>query len=335
MPTIKQIADRANASYSAVSRALNGKKGVNPELRKKIIEIAREMNYFPHSSARALVQKRIGVLGVIITRTSEFAFQNPFYTHMLMGISHVAQECGYQIMLAIGEQSSYAAMYHRHQVDGVVVVANRLDDVLLTDLIKQKIPAVAVPGLLPDSKQNMSSVNSENYESFCQALQYLIDLGHSRIAFITGQMNSLYTVERLSAYRKVLEKNDIPLDPRYICESDFSKTDGFRLMGMLLNLEQKPTAVICMNDVVVPGAMQQIYKHGMKIPQDISIMGIGCSENFEHYYPPLTAVRTQVKAIGQKAARLLIDQVENGLDGEEHVLIESELIIRGSTAPPP
>ncbi len=221
MPTIKQIADRANASYSAVSRALNGKKGVNPELRKKIIAIAKEMNYFPHSSAQALVQKRIGVLGVIMTRKSEFAFQNPFYTHMLMGISDVAQEFGYQIMLAIGEQSSYAAMYHRRQVDGVVVVANRLDDTLLTDLIEQEIPAVAVPGLLPDSKLNLSSVNSENTESFSQALQYLVDLGHRKIAFIAGEKNSLYTVERLDAYHRVLEKNRIPLDPDYICESDF------------------------------------------------------------------------------------------------------------------
>lgn len=335
MPTLKQIADQANASYSAVSRALNGKKGVNPELRKKIIEIAREMNYFPHSSARALVQKKIGVLGVIITRTSEFAFQNPFYTHMLTGISHVAQECGYQIMLAIGEQSSYAAMYHRRQVDGVVVVANRLDDALLTDLIEQEIPAVAVPGLLPDAKLSMPSVNSENTESLSKALQYLIDLGHRRIAFITGQMNSLYTVERLGAYRRVLEKNDIPLNPDYICESDFSKTDGFRLMGMLLDLEHRPTAVVCMNDVLVPGALQQIYQQGLKIPQEISVVGIGCSENFEHYYPPLTAVRTQVKAIGQKAARMVIEQVEQGPCEEEHVLIESELIIRGSTAPPP
>jgi LacI family transcriptional regulator, galactose operon repressor len=335
LTTIKQIADRANASYSAVSRALNGKKGVNPELRKTIIEIAKQMNYFPHSSAQALVQKRIGVLGVIITRTSEFAFQNPFYTHMLMGISHVAQECGYQIMLAMGEQSSYAAMCHRRQVDGVVVVANRLDDILLTDLIEQQIPAVAVPGLLPDAKLNISSVNSENYESISQALQYLIDLGHRRIAFITGQMNSLYTVERVSAYRKVLEKNNISLNPDYICESDFSKTDGFRLMGILLGLEDKPTAVICMNDVLVPGAMQQIYQHDMKIPQEISVIGIGCSENFEHYFPPLTAVRTQVKTIGQRAAQILIQQVENDLSQEEHVLIESELIIRGSTAPPP
>jgi len=335
LPTIKQIADRANASYSAVSRALNGKKGVNPELRKKIIAIAKEMNYFPHSSAQALVQKRIGVLGVIMTRKSEFAFQNPFYTHMLMGISDVAQEFGYQIMLAIGEQSSYAAMYHRRQVDGVVVVANRLDDTLLTDLIEQEIPAVAVPGLLPDSKLNLSSVNSENTESFSQALQYLVDLGHRKIAFIAGEKNSLYTVERLDAYHRVLEKNRIPLDPDYICESDFSKTDGFRLMGVLLGLVHRPTAVVCMNDVLVPGAMQQIYQHGMKIPEEISVIGIGCSENFELYYPPLTAVRTQVKTIGQKAAQLLIDQIENGLNDKEHVLIESELIIRGSTAPPP
>lgn len=335
MTTIKHIAELADASYSAVSRALNGKKGVNPELRKKIIELAKEMNYFPDSSARALKQKRVGVIGVVIPRTGEFAFQNPYYSHMLMGLSQVANEADYQLMLSLGAQASYTEMYHRRLVDGVVVVANRLDDKLLLELVDQNIPVVAVPGLEADSAVQVPSVNSENIFSFKQGLQYLIDLGHRRIAFITGKKNSLYTSERVQAYRELYEQHNLPINDEYICESDFSKTDGFRLMGELLDLPMPPTAVICMNDSVAPGAMQQIYNRGMRIPDHISVVGIGCSEYFELYHPPLTVVRTNVRAVGNRAARMLIEQIEKGCCKDKRIIIDSELIVRQSTTIPP
>ncbi len=335
MTTIKEIAAGVNASYSAVSRALNGKKGVNPELRKKIIELAKDMNYFPHSSAQALVQKKVGVIGVIIPRTGEFAFQNPYYSHILMGLSQIANAADYQLMLSLGDQQSYTEMYHRRLVDGVVIVANRLDDPLLMEVIHQHIPVVAVPGLAVGSEVEVPSVNSENIVSFKQALKYLLDLGHRRIAFITGKENSLYTTERGEAYRTLFKEHNIPINEDYICESDFSKTDGFRLMGDLLDLAQPPTAVICMNDLVAPGAIQQIYRRGLKIPEQISVIGIGCSENFELYHPPLTAIRTQVQAVGNKAAQILIEQIETGGCREKRVIIDSELIVRQSTTVPP
>lgn len=332
--TIKEIAERAGTSYSTVSRALNNKKGVSEEFRRHILGIAEEMHYFPHSPAQALVRNRVGVLGVVIPRTGEFAFQNPFYTHILMGLSATINRSDYRLMLSLNGRDSYTAMFRRRQVDGLIIVANRTDDPNLPELLESGIPVVAVPGLPKDSALDIPSVATENYQSFRRAMKYLVDLGHQRIAFITGKMNSLFTIDRVTAYAEVLHENGIPLRPEYLRESDFSKTDGFTYMGHLLDLPEPPTAVICMNDLVTPGALHQIYQRGLKIPGDISVVAIGCSENFDLYNPPITAIRTHVNEVGKLASQMLIRQIEDGVCEHRHIVVDSELVIRESTSSP-
>ena len=332
MTTIKKIAQIAGVSYSTVSRALNNKPGVRPEIREKIHSIARELDYFPHSSATALVKKRVGVIGVIIPRTSEFAFQNPFYSHMLLGLSTVANANEYHLMLSINGQQNYASLYHRKLVDGIIVVANRIDDDKIPELVEKDIPAVVVPGFPADSTLDIASVNSENHTSVYRAVSYLISLGHRHIAFILGQMNSMYSIERLNAYRAAFHDSGLPFDENYIVESDFSKTDGFRLMGQLLDLPEPPSSVVCINDSVTPGAIHQITSRGLKIPGDISVVAIGCSDLYELFSPPLTAIKTRVVEIGKTAASILIHRIEKGYYNEKQVVIPSDVIIRESTS---
>lgn len=331
MPTIKQIAQEAGVSYSTVSRALNGKEGVRPELRELILGIAKKMNYFPHSSAKALVKNRVGVIGVVIPRTSEFAFQNPFYSHILLGLSQVANQNDYNLMLSINSQESYASLYHRRLVDGILVVANRTDDERIPELVEMNVPAVVVPGYPANAAIDITQVNSENYQSVHRAVSYLVSLGHCNIAFILGKKNSYYTIERLRAYCDALAEHGLPLREQYLAESDFSKTDGYRLMGTLLDLPEPPSAVICINDSVTPGALHQIKSRGLRAPQDISVVAIGCSDNFELYDPPLTTIRTRVVEVGQAAAQCLIDIIEKGSCPDRRIVIPSDLIIREST----
>jgi LacI family transcriptional regulator len=151
LSTIKEIAKRAGVSFSTVSRALNDKKGVRADLRGVIKKIADDISYWPNSSAKALVEKRVGVIGLIIPQTGEFAFQNPFYSQMLLGISEVAYRHEYSLMLSINEKKSYTASYFRRLVDGVIVISNRLDDEHVAELERKSVPAVIVPGFLEDS----------------------------------------------------------------------------------------------------------------------------------------------------------------------------------------
>lgn len=331
MPTINEIALKAGVSVSTVSRALNDKKGVSQKMRDRIVHIANEVNYFPHSSARALVQKRIGVIGVVIPRTSEFAFQNPFYPKMLMGISSTAQQHDYHLMLSINKRKDYVSLYYRKLVDGIIVIGNRIHASYMTELNENNIPSVVVPGYPADSDYNIPSVSADSFKSVQRAVSYLIKLGHRKIAFILGEKTSMFSIERLEAYKAAFKENDLTYDPKYIVESDFSQTDGFRLMGELLNLPDPPTSVICINDNVTPGVMHQIKKRGLKIPEDISVVAIGSSDVLDLFEPPLTTIKTPVIEIGKTAAHVLIQLIETGHCAKKHIGIPSELIIRDST----
>ena len=331
MTTIKEIARKAGVSYSTVSRALNNKSGVRTDLRELIGKIAVDSDYFPHSSAKALVQRRIGVLGIIIPRTGEFAFQSLYYSQILLGLSEVAANSDFSLMLNLNEKRSYTSLYLRRMVDGIIVVGNRLDDELVDELSERRVPAVVVPGFLDDSKIDIPSVNSENSKSVYCAVDYLLNLGHRRIAFILGTMNSKYSVERFRAYQEAFRGHGLAYDPKYIVESDFSKTDGSRMMGRLLDLPERPTCVICINDSVTPGALSQISARGLKIPEDISVVAIGSSDTLDLYQPSLTTVKISVTLIGQTAAQMLIQLITNGFCPQRHVVIPSELIIRNST----
>ncbi len=331
MATIKEIAKKAGVSYSSVSRALNNQKGVRPDIRKKVLALAKELNYHPHSSAKALVQKRIGVLGVVIPRTSEFAFQNPYYSHMLLGLSSVANDLGYHLMLVINQKQSYASLYHSHLVDGIIILANRIDDPYVPELVRDQVPAVVVPGYPEGWEFDIPSVNSENYQDVYRAITYLINLGHRNIAFILGGMNSKYSLVRLEAYKAAFRDNALELKAQYIKESDFSKTDAFRLMGELLDLPQPPSAVISINDATTPGVLHQINSRGMRIPDDISVVAIGCSDLVDLTDPPLTTIKVPVTEVGRAAARVLIELIEKGECRERHIVIPSALVVREST----
>lgn len=330
-PTIKDVALKAGVSYSTVSRALNGKKGVKPEIREQVLKIANDLNYFPHSSAKALVKKRVGVIGVIIPRTSEFAFQNPFYSNVLLGLSTVANAHEYQLMLSINNQVDIASLYYRRQVDGIIIIANRIHDNKLIKLYEDGIPLVAVPGFPTDSGISIPSVNSENFKSVYRAVNYLMGLGHQRIGFIIGQMDSWYSIERLAAFKKAFDDKKLECDEILIKESDFSKTAGYRLMGQLLDLDQPPTSVICMNDSITLGALHQIHSRDLKVPDNISVLAIGCSDMYELFNPPLTTIKTPAADIGKTAAKILIRAIEKGNCDEGQTILPSDLIIREST----
>jgi LacI family transcriptional regulator len=330
-PTIKEIAKKAGVSYSTVSRALNQKKGVRPEVRDLVLKIAKEMDYVPHASAQALVQNRVGVIGVVIPRTSEFAFQNPYFSHILLGLSTVAKQHGYNLMLNINEKKSYISLYNRHLVDGIVVVANRIDDERIFELVDKEVPTVAVPGFPQDSDIDIASVNSENIKCVRRAVNYLLELGHRDIAFILGQLNSKYTIERSEAFKAAFREKGLVCKEEYLVESDFSKTDAFRLMGQLLDMPNPPSAVLCINDSVTPGALHQINSRGLKIPRDISVVAIGCADNLELFEPPLTTIHVPVIKIGEAAANTLIEIIETGQAQESNLVIPTELVIREST----
>ena len=216
-------------------------------------------------------------------------------------------------------------------MDGLLVIGNRLEDELLAEVEEKGVPAVVVPGFMDESQHHVPSVNTENYQSVYRTVNYLLDLGHRRIAFILGTMSSKYSLERFRAYQAAFRDYGLAYDPKYIVESDFSKTDGYRMMGQLLDLPDRPSCVMSINDSVTPGALKQIITRRLKIPEDISFVAIGSSETLDLYQPALTTIKIDVTRVGQTAAQMLIQLIEKGFCPEKRVVIPSELIIRDST----
>lgn len=335
MATILEIARLANVSCSTVSRALNGRKGVGDKLRAKIVDLAQELNYYPDSTAQALVSKRVGVIGLIIPRTSEYTFTSPYYSHILLGVSTVATQHHYQLMLVINEQESYAAFYHRRLVDGILLVGNDYDDPKIFEVAECGIPSVAVPGVIQGSSRSPISINSENYEPNYQAVKHLIELNHRRIAFVLGKPKSCYTVERLEAYKNALKDHGLPFREEYVATSDFSVADGYRITGRLLDLPQPPTAVIFINDSTSIGGLDQIKARKLKIPEQLSVIVTCASDILSHYDPPLSAVKVPVVSVGQAATETLIQIIETGSAPGQQPSFPAKFVVRQSTGPCP
>ena len=331
MATIKQIASQLNISISTVSRALNGKKGVSEALREKISVLSKELGYYPDSNATALVNRKIGVIGVVIPRESDFVFTNPYFPRILLGINETVNKEGYNILLSIGQEIDYMSLYFRKLVDGLLIVGHRVDDQRIFELEKNLIPSVLIPGFPAGKGPDIISVDGENFQSVYRTVNYLCGLGHKKIAFILGALNSKYSIERLAAFRQVMENNKIAIDDRYLLESDFSTADGSRLMGKLLDMRVRPTAVLLISDAVALGGIMEIKRRKIRIPQDISIVAIGGSDVLDGIDPSITAINMSPARVGEKAAEILIKNIEGELIKNRRVVIPSDLIIREST----
>lgn len=338
MTTITDIARKLSISVATVSRALNNKDGVSAKLREKIYETADDMGYYPNLKARAMVRGMTETIGVIIPRSAEFTFSNPFYPSILSAIASHLEIKNYNMLLHFESKESYASLYHKRLVDGNIILSNKIDDNKIIELAEKNIPTVLIPGFTKDEKdpikKNIPSVTSENIESLYNATNYLIKLGHKKIAFIIGTYNSKYSLERLEGYIKAHKKNNIPIKEEYICESDFSKSDGFNLMEKLLMTVDRPTSIIGINDAVTVGALQSIYRNQLRIPEDISVISIGGTDYVKDFWPALTTIENPIKQIGDKASEMILKIINNVKIRKRNLTIAAQLIIRESTAKP-
>lgn len=331
MISIKDIARKLNISPSTVSRAINSKSGVGKVLKAKIQKIAKEEGYHPNYKARALVGGNVGVIGVIIPRSAEFTFSNPFYPQILKGIGKVAAKFDSNLLLSFEGTESYASLYLKRLVDGIIILGHRLDDNKINELKDRNIPTVLIPGYLDEGKSSLPSIDAENVQSVYDATNHLLKLGHRKIGFILGAYNSKYTLERLAGYKKAFQRENIPIIKSYIIESDFTKSEGFRLMKKLLALPQPPTAFIGINDNVTIGGIQAIYHEKLRVPKDISVITIGDSEYVSDFTPPLTAIRIPMVEIGRKAAQTLFNVLKGVRLKKKSIILPSQFIVRGST----
>lgn len=330
--TLEDIARKCGVSRSTVSRVLNNHPNVSEEVRKHVKEVIRQTGYQPHPAARALVSNRSWTCGLILPRSIDTFFTDPYYPCLIQGIAQACSKQNYTFSLFLmedeeDEERMFSQVSRRGFMDGILFQSYQCGDTLIGKLLNSGVPLVMLGRHL--QSKNISYVDINNIQSVETAIQYLIDTGHKRIGTITGPQNTAVGVDRKSGYLQALLKNNIAIDQSLIVEGTFTDQSGYNSMKQLL--PAKPDAVFAASDHMALGAMRAIRENGLEIPDDISIIGFDDFPLASPSQPALTTIRQPIVQFCSEALKMLIDLVEDGLEPPRKVLLEAEFVIRDST----
>lgn len=330
--SIHEVAQRAKVSIATVSRTINGVPTVTPELSRRVWKAIEEMGYYPNTHARALVSGRSRVFGLIVSEIT-----NPFFPEIVQGFEDFAVPHNYEILTTttVHDPQRMALAVRRmieRRVDGVAVVTFGMEEALFDELKSRKIPLVFIDVGPPLPR--VSNIKIDYLNGIRQAVQHLAALRHSRIAFISGPLSLKSALARQRAFIDSMKEIGLPVNPRYLIEGNHTMEGGIAAFKKILALRTRPTAVMCSNDMTAIGVMRQSYEEGIRIPQDLSIIGFDDIRLAQFIIPPLTTVKMSQTEIAQLAFNALHAEVERKTPsptGTEYVL-RTSLVLRDSTA---
>ncbi len=334
--TIKDVAREAGVGVGTVSRVFNRSTLVSQETQQRVLAAADKLGYYPDVSARRLVKGRTRIIAFIERHTPRPPFVDAFMAEVLRGIHSVVIEEDYHILIepcAPGEKGDRRLLnlIREKHADGLIISGPRIDDPIYRSMPNGQIPVV-LQGYLPG--EALACVDVDNYTGAYQATEYLLSLGHRRIAMISnGPFVYTAAEARKAGYLAALEKTGIEIFPEYICEGAFSPESGYQAMQSLLSLDPRPSAVFIASDTVAIGAIKAIEGANLLIPEDISIVGFDDIAWSAYLSPPLTTVRLPAQEIGEKAARLLMNLLSDDKTVCTQEFLPTRLILRGSCQP--
>ena len=332
--SIKDIARAANVSHPTVSRALSHSPLVRGETAERIRLIAASLGYRPSAIARSLASNKTNTIGVVVTSIAD-----PFIADVVSGIEETANDHGYSVFLANSNANpdrevKVVHSFHERRVDGIIVTASRVGALYVPLLSGLKVPTVLINNQHPDAPDEfIYSVMIDNLKASTQVMKYLIGLGHRRIAYIGDQAGFQSDTERLAGYRQGLAFAGYPLLPELVVHGDGKPEGGRQAMEKLLSLPTPPTAVFCYNDMSALGALRALYGHGIKVPDDISLVGFDDLAIASYTSPLLTTVGQPKQQMGRMAMDTMLKLI-SGVGTKANIKVDGELIIRESTAPP-
>jgi len=330
----KDIAKLANVSRTTVSFVLNNRTDmkISEATRKKVLNIAKELDYYPHAIATSLVKRKTRTIGLVLCQQLGSVFSDAFIPQVLSGVSTVAREKDYRILLqyieSFEKEGTYFQLAREKRIDGIILSGPRSDDVELLRLKDEDFPIVLMGQV---EGGNFSCSDIDNIKAAKKIVYHLISHGHKKIAMITNApLNYTASKLRLLGYKKALQENSITYDEKLIGAGNFTSQSGFEVIQKLLSLKKLPTAIFVASDVVAFGAMDAIKKKGMKIPQDIALVGFDNVSLSEYVDPPLTTIDLPGFDIGKNAANLLINIIERNENKYEKIILETHMVIRKS-----
>lgn len=327
MATIQDIANRANVSKATVSRVINKTTRVNRETRDAVVAAIKDLNFEPNMMARSLAGGRSMTIGVVTQNIG-----SPFYDTIAQGVIKGLSETNYSPIFADGQwenstSSGVIATLLGRNVDGIVLIGGAVPAKELTELT-QTVPVVVVAR---DVKGwNGPCIHADNEEAACKATRHLIQMGHQAIALIQGISDHPDAIDRLNGYRRALGEAGIPVDSNLILPGDFTAQSGVFGVNSLMTRGIRFSAVVAANDMAAFGARLASHRHGLRVPEDISIVGFDDQAESAFATPPLTTMRQPASKMGQSAARTIVNTIEGKAVEVED--FEIELVSRESVS---
>jgi len=334
-PDIRTVAALAKVSIATVSRTINASPAVSERLTKRVWQAIEQLNYFPNTHARSLVSGRSRILGIIVENIT-----NPFFPELIQSFEEIAVAHGYEILVS-SSNSDPAVLTNcvrrmlERKVEGVAVLTFGEEEPVLDQLVHHDVPMVLAEFRLDDPKA--STILLDYTTGIRAAINHLAGLGHKKIAFLAGPHKLHSAVTRENDYRKAMDEAGLPIQKKWVIECDHTLKGGVVGFGQLQALAARPTAILCSNDMTAIGVLRAAYMEGLRVPQDLSVVGLDDIDFAEFTLPPLSTIRLSRADLARAAFDALRQQAEepNNPAIQREFLVSTSLVLRGSTAAPP
>jgi LacI family transcriptional regulator len=329
-----EVAEKSGVSRTTVSFVLNNVPGISisEATRKRVLQVAKELNYHPDSTGKKLASGRSNTLGLVLRQSHEQVFADALLPQVLMGIEQAASEQGFQVLLKPLEpenKDGYMRLVHENHVDGIILSGPRQEESEIIRLHHEGLP-VMLMGQLPESGLPFVDIDAVNGSTL--AVNHLIEQGHRRIALITNAaLEYTSAQQRRLGYLNALKGASIEADETLMLAGNYTPASGFKAMQKLLEVPARPTAVFVASDVVSLGAIRAIKQAKLRIPQDIAVVGFDNIPMADYFDPPLTTVSIPAYGLGWASGERLVRLVQGEVLEQDGMLLESELVIRNSS----
>jgi LacI family transcriptional regulator len=327
--TIFDVARASGVSYATVSRVVNNYPHVRDDTRQRVLLAMRELGYVAHTSARALASGRTQVIGLLAQGAD-----NAFFSSVIRGVDQQVAASGYDFMLCTThdrreKEAEYVARLSHGMVDGLLIILPRGLPDYVEQLRPERFPFVLID--YDDEAPGCDMVNCANRPGARAAIDHLLELGHRRIGFITGTLNVGSTHERLAGYREALAAAGVLYTDELVVQGDFMEPRGFEAACELLALPDRPTAIFASSDAAAFGVLRAARESGLRVPEDLSVVGFDDIPEASYVDPALTTVRQPLQEMGRTAVRRLMALLAEPEAPPQRIVLATELLVRGST----
>lgn len=331
--TIKDVAKIANVAPSTVSRVIANSPRISERTKEKVREAMKELGYHPNFNARNLANKSTKTLGIIMPNSANKTFQNPFFPEVIRGISTKAHQLEYGLYLSTGQSDNeifeeVQDMVQGKRVDGIILLYSKVNDKVMNYLYNEDFPFTVIGRPYDERMSNITYVNNDNFKAAKTVTEYLLLLGHEKIAFIGGNLDTVVTIDHMEGYRKALQNAGIEYADDYVVFHEELQEGGQEAVIDLMSLSERPTALIVADDIMTFGVMRMLSEMEVMVPDDISIISFNNVMISELSSPPMTTVDINIFSLGYEAANCLIDKIIHPDTKTKQVIIPHKLIKR-------